>query len=65
MAQAYSQRPASWVLPAAKLNSPEGQIFAFDFDRTVFLLGRTFEAEQRELARQRAKLRASSGAGFE
>jgi hypothetical protein len=60
MAACYGRPPSSWVLTPAALASAEGQSFAYDFDQTVFLLGRTLDAEQGELRRRSEELKRRS-----
>ena len=62
MAKAYGQRPSTWLMLPHKLETPEGQSFAFDFDQAVFSIGVTFEAEQGELMRREAAYKARTKA---
>ena len=57
MAVAYGRPPSTWVMTPVDRGTPEGQAFAYDFDQTVFLLGRTLETEQLELRRREAEMR--------
>lgn len=57
LATAYGRPPASWVLDTRQLASPEGHIFAFDFDRAVYAIGSTYDAEQSEMTRRSIALK--------
>jgi hypothetical protein len=65
MAATYGQAPSAWLLSPAARTSPEGQIFAYDFDRTVFAIATTYDAEQATMTRLQAehekRVKASGG----